>query len=229
MENRTVEVENMTVVITWEHDDCIDLSHLGEYASTLPTTGWFVDRQTGKLLGDDAPEPEDFDELESLSDEARERLEAEFDAAYETWDKNHGCEVLAHFLTRRYSQHVQRFFIPEQVHNWAHVPQCEVSDAHEREKNNLRMYQIHTGNKAKDLSALYSVRDYERYESHGNMWVMMWCMVEARLDGKAIGYASLHGIESDSSGEYVDQVESDLIHEALKDASEFVEKIKAVM
>ena len=68
------------------------------------------------------------------------------------------------------------------------------------------------------LSLVYALADYERYESYGDSWHMAGCIVSIRHNGKELGHASLWGIESDSGSDYMASIELELLEEAWQDA-----------
>jgi hypothetical protein len=72
----------------------------------------------------------------------------------------------------------------------------------------------------------YQERDKERLEAYNRGdWHMMGVTVDVRIKTPAnwakphmVGHAALWGIESDSDAAYIEEVERDLIEEALQDA-----------
>lgn len=91
-----------------------------------------------------------------------------------------------------------------------------------------RSKQVYGVRTARKLAQQYVQEDMQRAASFGDSWIMLYCAVSIHLNGRVVGYASLHGIESDSDKSELQQVESEVSEEAYADAQAFLNTLPSV-
>jgi hypothetical protein len=218
-DKKTAARDGATFQIEWQYDDSPDLSYLGEY--TDKRAAWQVDCKEGVLLGDYTYDNEKkfSNEADALAwhqenyseDDEDYRLKCSPEVGKKFYDLYgyhgldvdetltgeevtlvySGYDVLARDLHRNYDHNSYRYFIPP-VENYKGTPQNELIK--------------------------YCIQDYKRMvDLNRGDWAPVGCVVTMFIDGEAVAYASLWGIESDA-GDYLKEVEEDLISECISDA-----------
>lgn len=210
-EQRTIERTGATFQIEWQYDESPDLSYLGEYTDS--PAEWTIDRKEGWLLGeyidheipysDRAVMEKKIEELEDLGMDTDWYYEDLEDGSTLYTLRYWGHEVLADNLSTWNDSRSYRYFSPA----------------------NMDVEQ-----ESKEDKIKYAIRDYDRMEEcNKGYWSPVGCVVTMLIDGEEVAYASLWGIESDA-GEYLKEVEEDLIseciHDAKKNGAELADKLE---
>jgi hypothetical protein len=200
-DKRTAARDGAKFEIEWQYDDSPDLSYLGEY--TDQPGEWQVDRKEGRLLGEYIENETEWMEEPATQIKADE-LEADGMEVNWNYDEREdgttvcslyywGYEILAADLRSTYEHNSYRYFAPA-VDNYKGSP--------------------------KDELIKYAIQDYERMEDLNRQhWFVCGCVVTMKIEGEEVAYASLWGIESDA-GDYLKEVEEDLIDECISDAKQ---------
>lgn len=237
--------DDIVARIEWHVDDTPDFSYLG--VLTDQRDEYVIDRYTGVFLGEETygimrivvPGIEDASpaqKWDKVDRHAREKLreagiyvygddyEIEEDLGPNEFVVNYsGYKILRDNLGRTCydpSRYI-RYYKPSSNHtphkpeNWSHVSTPNLDEAVSK----------HGSIEQADIQ--YAVEDWERFEEYINGYLCaLGCVVTVFVNGVEIADASVWGVESDSDGEYFNEVEADMLFEALVSAKEDLDRLR---
>jgi hypothetical protein len=205
-ERTTEQLGPFSISIVWERDSTHGpAQHLGCFTDDVPTTRFYVDVKSGAVIGPVEKVVEIYPKLgyhrEDVKVQATEYLyqNRPNDRVIEVSDYQVGPEEVQVTAYVRpvwdwvFNQHTDRerkYYRPA-VENYAGIPDEEV----------LR----------------YVKQDYKRLVGlYNRRWRYRFCTVEVYVGNLRVGVASLHGVESDAEEAYFEEVETDLVAEAMR-------------
>lgn len=204
----------ITFRVTLEHDDCPDISWMGEYADQ--PDDYVFDRQNGWLIVG-KPEPE-YPDVSGMTDDEADIAIDEYELAYDEW-ADFPWEVVADVRSNfrrndyRYWKPSENSRPPGREKSWAHVQ--DVLEYYKADRHKMLRFEIDAPEEPtyeeaiRLLDILYMCQDYERIVGlERGDWYFMGVIVTAHVDGEEVAYESLWGIESDA-GDYIEEVIKD--------------------